>query len=71
MLSGRTVKELWPLLIKTQTTSWSAFKYLLLNSNELWNEIELFGGQPLPAKDVTESNSMSVKLNLLDFYFNF
>jgi len=64
MLSGRTTKELWPLLLKTQNNSLDAFKYLLLNSIEIWHEISLFGGPPLPAKDGTTSRFVSVKLNL-------
>lgn len=60
MLSGKTLKELWALLIKTQKTLQNAFEYLLINSAKIWNENILFGINKIPAKDVRESNCVSI-----------
>ena len=51
MLSGKTLLELWNLLLTIKKTSQAAFQELLKNSSELWSEIKLFVGYKLPAKD--------------------
>jgi len=43
-LSGKTLSELWNLLIKNKKIAENSFEYLILNSAELWYEIKFFDG---------------------------
>jgi hypothetical protein len=51
MLSGKSLSELWDLLLSIKKTSSETFQYLLINSSEIWSEIKLFVGYRPPAKD--------------------
>lgn len=45
-LSGKTLSELWNLILDEKKTIGNPVEYLLLNSAELWLEIKFFDGDP-------------------------
>ncbi|MBX9839176.1 MAG: hypothetical protein K2X69_12800 [Silvanigrellaceae bacterium] len=51
MLSGKSLADLWDLLLSTKKTSKDTFQDLVINSAEIWSEIKLFVGYKPPAKD--------------------
>jgi hypothetical protein len=50
-LSGKSLSELWNILLENKKSPKNSFEYLILNSAELWCEIKFSDGGDLPAKD--------------------
>lgn len=50
-LSGKTLENLWDLILKVKNNIKNSLEYLLATSAELWLEIKFFDGDLFPAKD--------------------